>query len=364
MIEELKDFSYIQNIMAYSLDMICTVNQEGCFVSMSNAVEDILGYKIGEVLGRNFADFVHPDDSELAAAKAEEILSGIPARNFVNRCRHKNGTYVYLSWSSFWSEENDLIYGIARDVTEIKIREQKIHDREAALSRSVSLLTQQNQQLKSFNHILTHNLRNHANNIAMLTSFLDRETLGAGNIELVLKLEKVSQKLTGTINDLSEAIKIRERVIESDRIPLEAATAEVLKILAMDLNYLKAEVVLAYDIAEINFPKIYFESLLTNLISNSLKYKRATERPLIHIAAFYDEDRHCNVLTYEDNGIGIDLDRYGDQIFGLYKTFTHRQDSHGVGLFLVKTQVESQGGSITIESRPDEGTRFTIFFKP
>jgi signal transduction histidine kinase len=433
---------------------------------------------------------LHPEDVDRSNAKAAEVMTGKDVVHFVNRYRRNNGNFVYIEWSAVWSEENQLIYCIARDITEIKLQmlkseahEQKLseseyflnkvgklarvggwefdveqgllkwsqavydihevpydykpnpvdslkfhsapcrqkienaiklaykngtpwdlemelitakgrniwvrsygeavyenskivklhgvfmdinkyHNNEAVLSRSLDLLTQHNKQLKSFTHILSHNLRNHANNIAMLTSFIDTELLDKENAELVSKLDKVSKNLNNTLDHLSDAIKIREQVMAPDSINLKEVANEVLSLLEGDIKFSYAEVITDFMVPKLSFPRIYMESILSNLISNSIKYKKANEQPEIIISTYFDEDAECIVLEYQDNGVGIDLVTNGDKVFGLYKTFTAGPDSHGVGLFLVKTQVESQGGRISIESKPGVGTKFRIFFKP
>lgn len=129
-----------------------------------------------------------------------------------------------------------------------------------------------------------------------------------------------------------------------------------------DLKFNDTEVVTDFLITNLYFPLIYFESIIINLVSNSLKYRKVKERPQIIISTYKDEDTGLVVLEYQDNGMGIDLVKNGDKVFGLYKTFTTHTDAHGVGLFLVKTQVESQGGQILIDSQPNVGTRFKILF--
>ena len=483
-------FNYIQQVLEYSLDMICTIDAMGRFVTMSKAAEKILGYAADEIIGLEFTKLMHPDDVDRSNAKAAEVMTGKDVVLFVNRYRRTDGIFAYIQWSAVWSAENQLMYCIARDITTIQLQmlkteanekklseseyflnkvgklarvggwefdiEQrfsrwsqavydiyevpydynpniddslmfyapqyrakieavlkmahengtswdlemelttakgrniwvrsygeavyesnrivklrgifmdinKYHANEAILSRSLDLLTQHNKQLKSFTHILSHNLRNHANNIAMLTSFIDMDLLDKENAELVSKLDKVSKNLNNTLDHLSDAIKIREQVIASDNINLKEVANEVLNLLDGDIQFNYAEVITDFMVPKLRFPRIYMESILTNLISNSIKYKKANEQPEIIISTYFDEDAECIVLEYQDNGIGIDLLTNGDKVFGLYKTFTAGPDSHGVGLFLVKTQVESQGGKISIESKPGVGTKFRIFFKP
>jgi len=115
------------------------------------------------------------------------------------------------------------------------------------------------------------------------------------------------------------------------------------------------------DAPVIDYPKIYLESIFLNLLSNALKYSSRDRTPHIILKSFFGAD-HKIVLTCEDNGIGIDMDKYGHKIFGLYKTFHHHPDANGVGLFITKNQVEALGGSITVESKVGIGTKFTIKF--
>jgi signal transduction histidine kinase len=70
------------------------------------------------------------------------------------------------------------------------------------------------------------------------------------------------------------------------------------------------------------------------------------------------------MLSISDNGLGIDLEKNGNKIFGFHKTFHRHAEAKGVGLFLTKTQVEAMGGKISIESEVDKGTRFIIHFTP
>jgi signal transduction histidine kinase len=98
-----------------------------------------------------------------------------------------------------------------------------------------------------------------------------------------------------------------------------------------------------------------------NLLTNSLKYKSETRKLKINITASRQGDNI--LLIFKDNGIGIDLERNRDKIFGLYQRFHDYPDSKGLGLYLVKSQVETMGGTINVESQVDVGTTFTLTFK-
>jgi len=114
------------------------------------------------------------------------------------------------------------------------------------------------------------------------------------------------------------------------------------------------------DVESIFTIRSYVYSIFYNLSLNSIKYSRSGVTPIINITSRKVNDKI--ELCFEDNGKGIDLDKNGDQLFGLYRRFDTSTEGKGMGLFMVKTQVEALGGSIKIKSTVGEGTEFTIQF--
>lgn len=250
---------------------------------------------------------------------------------------------------------------LEHEINERKAIEVKLEANEIALNTSLKLLSQHNQQLKNFTHILSHNIRNHASNISLLTGLLDTNLMEAEDADVINKIKKVSEGLNTTLNDLSEAIKIRESVLKPEIVDFKASTQKVITILDTDLQLNKAIVKLDFKVPSVSFPGIYLESILMNLISNSVKYRKEFIAPHIEIRTYKNEDGRT-VLEHTDNGMGIDLELHGDKIFGLYKIFHQNKNANGVGLFLIKNQVETQGGRISVQSKPDEGATFKIIF--
>jgi PAS domain S-box-containing protein len=107
-------------IMANSMDLICTLDGEGRFVEVSAAARNILGYAPEEMLGRDVLEFVHPDDREATRVEAETIMGGRPTTDFENRYVRKDGGVVAMMWSAFWSQPDEVLIGVGRDVTERK----------------------------------------------------------------------------------------------------------------------------------------------------------------------------------------------------------------------------------------------------
>lgn len=239
---------------------------------------------------------------------------------------------------------------------------EKYKSGEIKLKGSIEVMTQNNLQLKNFTHILSHNIRNHANNISQLTSLIDTDNLDEDNIDLFGKIQKVSQGLNTTLDDLSEAIRIQENSLLSEKLNFEEVISGVLEILQPDMESHDAEIRKELWTDHVIFPRLYMDSIIMNLVTNAVKYRKLNVAPVITLRTYTDQKNRV-VLECEDNGMGIDLEIHGKKIFGLYKTFHDRKDAHGVGLFLTKTQVESQGGQIMVDSELNEGTTFKIIFK-
>ncbi|RCH55540.1 hypothetical protein DJ568_06520 [Mucilaginibacter hurinus] len=238
---------------------------------------------------------------------------------------------------------------------------QQYKSNEIALNQSLDLITQNNLQLKNFTHILSHNIRNHASNISLISSLIDVDTLDADNADIIGKIKNISTGLNTTLDDLAEAIKIKESVIASEKLSFADVTNHVLKIIDLGISINGAKLTMQYDVETVNFPPLYLESIIINLLTNAIKYAKPTENPVI-VLKTYKNEQGRTVFECTDNGMGIDLALHGGKVFGLYKTFHDRKDARGVGLFLIKNQIESQGGYITVDSKLNEGTTFKIIF--
>ena len=115
-------------------------------------------------------------------------------------------------------------------------------------------------------------------------------------------------------------------------------------------------------IDEIFTVRSYLYSVFYNLIANAVKYRRIDVKGCITVTSEKVADK--SVLLFSDNGIGFNLDRNKDNVFGLYKRFHSNYPGKGMGLFMVKSQVEMLGGNVSVESTENLGTTFKIEFKP
>jgi PAS domain S-box-containing protein len=250
------------------------------------------------------------------------------------------------------------IYDTDRKVAFIIMEAYDITD----ITEAKNTLASQKEQLENFAYITSHNLRAPAANINMLVDLLKHDVEPESKDQYLQKITQSATLLIETIDTLAEILKIRNNVdVAKDNVTfaeiLEKAEGEMAAIIKNG----NAVITSNFDkCTGVSFPKAYMKSIFINMITNSIKYASADRAPKISITSYLEND--SPVLAFSDNGIGIDLNRHSGKIFGLYKVFTRRKDAHGVGLFLVKNQVESQGGNISVASTLGEGTTFTIHF--
>ncbi|MFT6003167.1 MAG: PAS domain S-box-containing protein [Bacteroidia bacterium] len=264
-------------------------------------------------------------------------------------------------------EGSNIIRTSVIDITErkkaermINLKKQKLESTNARLLNLNDTLEMQTKQLQEFAYICSHNLRSPAGNIRALLDFYNNEPSEENLILLLEKLDVVSVDLLDTIQDLAGVVQIKNEISE-DFISINLA-----KLIEKASDSLSQEIldktaaieVQLNGISSIKASKTYMDSIVLNLFSNALKYAHEERNPSILFTA--NQDKKYFILSVKDNGLGIDLKKHGEKVFGLRRTFHRNKDSKGIGLFITKAQVEAMEGSISIESELNIGTTFTI----
>ena len=174
------------------------------------------------------------------------------------------------------------------------------------------------------------------------------------------KLKYSAEDLDNVIHDLNAILEIKKGVNHSfEAVSLAERLNKVKNILKDKIAESNATIIddLNPDARCYGIPA-YVESILYNLISNAIKYRSPERNPVVTVSAkIKDDNLQLDVI---DNGIGLDLETSRDKVFNLYQRFHNHVEGKGIGLFLVKTQVEAMNGKISIESKVHEGTRFTV----
>ncbi|HRH47817.1 MAG TPA: PAS domain-containing protein [Panacibacter sp.] len=245
--------------------------------------------------------------------------------------------------------------GALQDINDQKAKELK-------LKESLSVIENQNNRLNNFAHIVSHNLGSHAGNIQSILSMIETAESGTEKQELLGYLNKTSEALNKTIGHLNEVVKIHTAVnLPKKTVQFQKVFDSVADILRIKINETQASINCSFSEApQIEYLPAYLESIMLNLISNAIKYRHPERRPCITVSTFIIGSK--TVLRVTDNGIGIDLDKNKDKLFGMYKTFHTNADAAGIGLFITKNQVEAMGGTISAESMPGCGATFLVNF--
>lgn len=226
-------------------------------------------------------------------------------------------------------------------------------------------LIKRNKDLQQFNYIVSHNLRAPTANIMALTDMLKNfKNLSKADKAFILDgLNTSSHQLDMVIRDLNQILQIDNTIGEKREW---VNFSEILKELLLTIDPLiqKESAIIVTDFSEVynvRTIRLYLYSIFYNLISNSLKYRNPFISPVITIKS--KKIAEGVELSFSDNGIGIDLVKHQNKMFGLYNRFHLHKEGKGMGLFMVKSQVEALGGNIRVQSEPGKGTEFIIELK-
>ncbi|MFE3866497.1 PAS domain S-box protein [Flavobacterium sp. LS2P90] len=331
------------------------------FSFISQKVEKILGYTPEEWLASDtfWIDHIYENDKQwtldFCASKTEQNLN----HDFEYRMIAKDGSIVWLRDIVNVVFENGKavsLRGIMIDITKTKVAEKELKD-------SFNLVTEQNKRLLNFSYIVSHNLRSHTSNISSIMDLIEISESEQERNEMIQLLKSISNSLNETMLHLNEVINIRTNIgLVSESLNLNQYINTVQNVLTEQITL--SDVSITTDIPKnvmVNYNPAYLESILYNIISNSIRYRHPERKPAISIKWLIEND--LNVLQISDNGVGIDLVKNADKIFGMYKTFSNNSDAKGIGLFITKNQIDAMGGNITVESEPNIGTTFKIYIQ-
>lgn len=329
-------------------------------IFVNPAFQKMTGYKSTDVIGKSPLLFVGPksDSSEL-----QKLLGSIQS---VSECMaetisyKKSGEEYWVNFSMIPVHNKDGEHthwiSIQRDITQDKNLEKE-------KEQLIRELTQNNKDLKQFSYITSHNFRAPLSNLTGLLYLIEDIPIENEELKEILNgFKKSTQLLNETITDLMKVVIIKDNPsIQKEDVNVNEVFENVFFQLNNQIKLYKP--ILITEIEEntvVKINKAYLESILLNLVSNAIKY-RSDERKLKITIKVHRQENYVN-LEINDNGIGIDLTKNKDKIFGLYQRFHNYPDSKGLGLYLVKSQVEAMGGTIELESFVNKGTKFTINF--
>ncbi len=340
-----------------SQDMVCIAGFDGYFKKVNPSVCKVLGYTEEELYSRPIENFVHVDDREITTKSRSYIKKANTLFNFENRYVTKSGEIVWLAWTSHPVENKELVFAIAKDITHKKKLEA---ERILLLDNIMSL----NTELKQITLTTSHDLRSPLSSLLMIFELLDlskiddKETLELMEL-LKVTGENLKKSLSNYVDVLVDKVNDQKKI---EQVYLEEILRKVTYSISSLIKTTKTNIRTDFSRAEkISFNNAFMESVFLNLITNSIKYSQPDISPEVSI--YSEVEGGTTRLIFEDNGRGFDMNKVNGKIFGMNQTFHSHNDSKGVGLYLVHNHITSFGGSISVDSKVNEGTRFVISFK-
>lgn len=313
-----------------------------------------------QIIGKDDFHFMDADSAQACLEEDLYVLKN--ARPILGKeniiIDHLGRSNTFLTSKIPMLDDNGKVVGLvgfSLDISDLKSKEEELRN-------LINVTSLQNKKLVDFAHIISHNLRSHAANFSMLLEFLLTEKNETEKKKIIDMLVEASDGLLETLDNLNEVVAISTTtILDKKLVFLKKAVQKVGNDLTNLLYSNKASIINDIpDEIKVNVVPEYLESILMNFITNGVKYKEPSRDPIIKLTA--EVENNLLVLTIEDNGIGIDLKKHGDKLFGMYKTFHQNEDAKGIGLYVTKNQIEAMKGKVVVQSKVGKGTTFKIYF--
>ncbi len=363
-----KEIRFQANLLDKVGQAVIATNREGFINYWNKAATTVYGWLPEEMIGENIMEQV---PSGTSAVPSLEIIGALKCGETWTgelTVKRKGGTEfpALITGAPICDDEQNLkgFIAVSSDNTERKKVDLKLRELNKNLRDYTRELVTANKGLEQFTFIVSHNLRAPVANIIGLGDLLKKESYPAPVKERFQQelLDNV-KRLDNVVQDLNTILQVKtELKAKRDSVFLDELVDTIEAGISNMVREHEVEITTNFEeVREIKTVQTYLHSIFYNLITNSIKYKHPERRPHLHIES--QKRDKCIILTFQDNGLGFDMSKKGDQIFGLYKRFHHHIEGKGMGLFMVKTQVELLGGKISVNSEEGKGSEFKIELK-
>lgn len=327
-----------------SIDMLFVAGFDGYFKQLNPAWERTLGWNSDELQSKPWLDFVMHEDQVASRIAHAKLREGKSMLLFENRYLCKNGSYKWLSWNAFPLIDQNLIFGVVRDMTEAKTIEEELKLRNA--------------ELNTFVYKVSHDLRAPLSSIRGLVSLIKLDMPYLTGNEYLRMVENRIVKLDNFIRDILSHSKNLNTEVRSERINFREVIDNCLNELAYLDNFHRIEKKVIVSGEDFFSDPVRIYEIFRNMISNSIKYINPYIEPnIIRVEVnIFPEQAQIMII---DNGLGIPIE-HRVRIFEMFFKGSDKSDSSGIGLYIVQQAVKKLGGTIEVESETNKGTKFTI----
>jgi PAS domain S-box-containing protein len=341
-----------------SLDLLCIVHLDGRFQRVNPAFEKVLGFSEEELLAMSLFDLVHQEDRVQTQDGYDKLAQGEPTSLMENRLRCKDGNYKWFAWSYYPVPEDDLAFGVGRDVTELK----QIHH---ILRSRADELEEANRVKDEFLATLSHELRTPLTSILGWSRLLRANQLSESDreraIQIIQRNAEAQAKLIEDLLEVSRIITGKLR-IELQPVTLPAIVETVVSSFApaFDAKSLQLETAIDPAAGPILGDPARLQQIVSNLLSNAIKFTPERGRIEVRLQRIDSNAR----LEVRDTGVGIEA----AELPHIFERFRQADSSNvrahgglGLGLAIVDYLVRQQGGAVSVESEgPGKGATFIV----
>ncbi len=344
--------SLLQTVIDKIPAMVIIYDPESMQVKLNQAFENCIGWTNEDANKGNIMELVCPDQEY-----RKEVQS------FIQKCgpffkdiemTTKDGSILQTSWANERVDDGRQV-GIGIDITDRKKIEGEIR---SANEQLLSL----NQLMENLLHMAAHDLKSPIANLNLIMTLMEDETEDEEKLSYLPKVSTMVNRLEGVVDGLSEFIESQQQQADlCTKVDLNKLSENTLADFSEEIKEQSIVVKKDFKVETINFDYSVLQIILKNLISNAVKYTSNDKNPEIIIRWYTEGD--FVILQVEDNGIGINLQKYGNNLFKPFKRFSSKAWGSGIGLFIAKNLIERNGGFIEVKSEPNAGSTFKCYLK-
>ena len=295
-----------------------------------------------------------------------EIQAGTAPDQFGEAVQSWSFTILTPFWKTTWFYVLCCIGVLAGILLFVRIRTYRLKVANQQLEATVAERTQeirkQNEELERFTYAVSHDLKTPAINIAGLLKMLQATDpeINDHRKEIYDLLNNASSHLQENLLQLMQVIKAKGAgAAPKSEVKLPVILDEIRKNIYIILEEAQAELVVNWEVETAWFNRSHLYSALYNLITNAVKYRSPERKPVVKVSS--RQSKQWLILEVEDNGLGMDLEKDYDKLFGMFQRIHAHTEGSGVGLHLVKKIIDNSGGKIEVDSTPGKGSKFSVY---
>mgnify|MGYP003633582072 FL=1 len=359
-----------KQIFKYSIFSKIVHDMDMNIIEVNDSALQEFGFSRSELLKKSVFD-LHTEDELGHSSDVLESMKHSTKLSAETKFRRKDGSIftAQVTPCKYILGDKPIIHVDIQNITERKRAEAKMQELNTALEVEMARvelhakkLELKTKELEEFAYVAAHDLKAPITNLNVLSEMIDADRLSSqADIQLFSKLKNNIEQISKTIFTLNEVINFKTTLKDKkEHLLFEKVFKEVAQSLTEQLN--STNTMLSVDFSEctaIEYPPLHLKSVLQNLLTNAVKYKRPNKLLKIEVRTNMVNGSVC--LTMKDNGLGFDVEKYGRKVFGLFKRLHTHVEGKGVGMYIVKSIVEAHGGSIDVKSKPNKGTLFTVY---